>query len=162
MPRRPESGVRDDDIELGFSENFLELVRAALDRSEIAEIVFHRTEELEWLEAQLHPLVREKVKSWREGLDDSIPLAIVEIPLLHESGMGPMFDAVVCVIADDAERQTRAQARGLGSLEGRSDRQLTQEEKAAASTHVVRNDGTLAELSSALEELAPKLRALRR
>ncbi len=131
----------------------------ALDRDRIAGIVFKAPDELRWLEAQLHPLVREQVGFWRESLDESVPLAVVEVPLLHESGLTAIFDAVVCVIADDARRESRARARGLGSLEGRRDRQLSQEAKAAASTHVVRNDGTLAELESALQELFAELQA---
>ena len=128
------------------------------DRNRIAEIVFNNRDELRWLESQLHPLVREHVHSWRQGLDTSVELAVVEVPLLHESDMAAIFDAVVCVTADDPVREARAEARGLGALDGRSERQLTQAAKAAASTYVVENDGTIAELESELRELLPRLR----
>ncbi len=129
------------------------------DRNRIAEIVFNNPNELRWFESQIHPLVREHVRSWREALDTSVELAVVEVPLLHESGMAASFDAVVCVIADDGARRARAEGRGLEALDGRSERQLTQEQKAAASTYVVKNDGTIAELESELRELLPRLRA---
>jgi dephospho-CoA kinase len=129
------------------------------DRDRIAALVFSQPDELRWLEEQLHPLVRERMASWRDALDASASLAVVEVPLLHESGMAAIFDAVVCVTAEEATRQARAEARGLGSLDGRSERQLSQAEKAAASTYVVENNGTLAELSSQLGDLLPELRA---
>ena len=129
------------------------------DRDRIAALVFSQPDELRWLEEQLHPLVRERMASWRDALDALASLAVVEVPLLHESGMAAIFDAVVCVTAEEATRQARAEARGLGSLDGRSERQLSQAEKAAASTYVVENNGTLAELSSQLGDLLPELRA---
>jgi dephospho-CoA kinase len=38
-------------------------------------------------------------------------------------------------------------------LEGRSDRQLGQDEKASRATHVIRNDGSLADLEASVGEL---------
>lgn len=129
------------------------------DRDRIAGIVFGDEDELNWLESVLHPRVREAVVSWREALDPVARLAVVEVPLLHESEMSSMFDAVVCVVADDSARRRRAESRGLLDFEGRADRQLSQDEKARRSTHVVRNDGTLTELELELEALLPELEA---
>ena len=75
---------------------------------------------------------------------------MVEVPLLFESGMEEVFDATVAVVAPDDVRRSRAAARGHGGLEGREGRQLDQDEKAARADHVVRNDGTLADLEQQL------------
>ena len=129
-------------------------------REAIAEIVFERPDELAWLESALHPLVGERIAAWREGLPADTPLAVVEIPLLFETGLESLFDATIAIVAADATRAERAGARGTDALEGRSGRPLTQEEKAARATHVVRNDGTLEELEAALAELMPRIAAV--
>jgi dephospho-CoA kinase len=128
-----------------------------IDRARVAAIVFERPEELAWLETQLHPLVAERLAAWRDELPPDTQIAVVEVPLLFETGMERVFDTVVSVVADDEVRRSRATGRGLGELEGRSERQLGQDEKAKRSAHVVRNDGTLAELESELAVLIGEL-----
>jgi dephospho-CoA kinase len=128
-----------------------------VDRPRVAEIVFERPEELDWLEAELHPLVAERFAAWRAALPGDVRLAVVEVPLLFETGMESAFDAVVSVIADDGVREARARGRDLAGLEGRAGRQLSQDEKAARATHVIVNDGTLAELEARIEELVREL-----
>jgi dephospho-CoA kinase len=128
-----------------------------VDRARVAEIVFERPEELAWLEAEVHPLVADRFAAWRAGLPDGVELAVVEVPLLFETGMESVFDAVVAVVADDRLREDRASGRELAGLEGRGARQLSQEEKAARATHVIANDGTLAELEARIEELVREL-----
>lgn len=128
-----------------------------IDRARVGRIVFERPEELDWLERALHPLVAERIASWRAGLPADTTTAVVEVPLLFETGMDPAFDLTICIVAADRTRAERAGARGTGELEGRSRRQLSQEEKAARATHVVANDGTLAELEAALAEVLAQI-----
>ena len=128
-----------------------------IDRGRVAEIVFERPEELEWLEAELHPRVAHRVAAWRAGLPSEARLAVVEVPLLFETGMDGVFDATVCVVADERSREERTAAQGLAAVPGRRRRQLTQEEKAARATHVVHNDGTLADLDARIADLAADL-----
>jgi len=132
-----------------------------VDRGRVGAIVFGQPQELGWLESVLHPLVGERVLSWRRGLPDHVEVAVVEVPLLFEVSMASMFDSTIAVIADDAERERRAAARGTGDLEARSGRQLSQDEKAARAGHVVVNDGSLADLEDALRQLMPELRTAR-
>jgi dephospho-CoA kinase len=129
----------------------------SLDRGKIAGIVFEQHEELAWLESELHPRVGKRVFEWREALPPGLEVAVVEVPLLFEGTMAAAFDATVAVVADDDIRTRRAAERGTGQLEGRSGRQLSQDEKAARATYVVRNDHGLSELEAELRELFPKL-----
>jgi dephospho-CoA kinase len=129
-----------------------------VDRARIASLVFERPEELEWLEGVLHPRVGERIAAWREALPEGTEFAVVEVPLLFEAGMEPLFEAVIAVVARDDERRRRISARGVGELADRSGRQLTQAEKAARATHVVENDGTLGDLEARLADLLPSLR----
>jgi dephospho-CoA kinase len=131
------------------------------DRARVAEIVFERPEELEWLESMLHPLVGERIVAWRDGLAAGPPAAVVEVPLLFETGLEGVFDATICVVAPEALRTERAGARGTSSLDGRVSRQLSQDEKAARATYVVPNDGSIAELEAELQRLLPQLAAAR-
>jgi dephospho-CoA kinase len=124
-----------------------------IDRNRVGAIVFERPEELAWLEGVLHPLVGERVVAWRAGLDSTLPAAVVEVPLLFETGLEGLFDATVAVVAGDATRASRAADRGTASLDERVSRQLPQAEKAARATYVVRNDGSLDELEQELASL---------
>jgi dephospho-CoA kinase len=128
-----------------------------VDRAKVAEIVFERPEELEWLEATLHPLVGDEIAAWYAGLPEEERVAVVEVPLLFETEMERAFDATIAIVADDEARVERAGARGTLDLSGRAGRQLSQEEKAARATHVVANDGSVAELEAALAELLKRL-----
>lgn len=128
-----------------------------IDRERVAAIVFADPEELKWLESVLHPLVGDRVFEWRRGLADDVDVAVVEVPLLFEGSMEPIFDRTIAVIADRVERERRAGTRGTKDLEAREGRQLSQEEKAARATHVVVNGGDVPELERELRELYPQL-----
>jgi dephospho-CoA kinase len=124
-----------------------------VDRARVGEIAFERPEELAWLESELHPLVGERVAAWRSALPAGALLAIVEVPLLFETGMEAAFDATVAVVAADEVRAQRAGQRGTEQLAERDARQLPQGEKAARATHVLANDGTREELEAAVAAL---------
>jgi dephospho-CoA kinase len=126
-----------------------------VDRVRVGEIVFADPAELKWLESILHPRVGERIAVWRAGLDSETPLAVVEVPLLFETGMEGAFDATICVIAAEGLRADRAGARRTADLDARAGRQLTQDEKARRATHVVRNDGSIEDLERALAALMP-------
>jgi dephospho-CoA kinase len=138
------------------------LADGRVSRGRVSEIVFERPSELAWLESLLHPLVGGRIAAWRAELAPDAPLAVVEVPLLFESGLDGAFDATVCVVADDDARARRAGERGTELLEGRSSRQLTQDEKASRATHVVSNDGSLDDLEQKIARLMPVLAAGRR
>jgi dephospho-CoA kinase len=133
---------------------------AGLDRSAIAERVFGDDEARAWLEGELWPRVGRRVASWREEVESADPpprAAVVEVPLLFESGMEGAFDRTIAVIADEATRRERAAGRGQAAVTERARRQLTQPEKAERADYAVRNDGTLEELMESLTLVLEKL-----
>jgi dephospho-CoA kinase len=122
--------------------------------------VFERPEEREWLQNVLWPRVGERMVAWRAELDRREPApraAVVEVPLLFESGMEGVFDKTVAVVADEDVRAERAGARGHEGLEGRTSAQLSQQEKSQRADFTIRNDGTLEELEAKLSELLDSL-----
>ena len=131
-----------------------------LNRSLIAERVFRDEQARAWLEGELWPRVGQRVVEWRqelEALDPAPPAAVVEVPLLFESGMEAVFDATIAVVADESVREERAGARGHAAVAERSGRQLTQAEKSQRADFEVRNDGTLEELRETLSSVLAKL-----
>jgi dephospho-CoA kinase len=128
-----------------------------VDRTKVGEIVFADPEQLAWLEAQIHPLVGERIGGWLVSLGDAVAVAVVEVPLLFESEMESVFDTTVAVVTSDEVRRERAEARGHALVDEREARQLTQEEKAARAEHVIENDGSLEDLEQRLSALLAKL-----
>ena len=131
------------------------------DRAAVARRAFATPEDREWLEGMLWPRVGERIGEWREeqAAREPPPRAlVVEVPLLFESGMDAAFDATLAVVADEAVRRERAGARGHASLDERTARQLTQEEKAARATYTVANSGTLDDLEQTLTGVLEKLK----
>jgi dephospho-CoA kinase len=133
-------------------------VDGKVDRNKIGEIVFADPEQLNWLESQVHPLVGERIAAWLGSLPADTGIAVVEVPLLFETGMEKIFDATVSVRTSDGVRRGRAEARGHALVDEREARQLGQEEKAERADHVIENDGSVEDLERALSALIEKLR----
>jgi dephospho-CoA kinase len=133
-----------------------------LDRALIAERVFGDDEARAWLEGELWPRVGRRMLEWKQQVDAADPApraAVVEVPLLFESGMEAAFDATIAVVADEALREERAGTRGHAAVAERTGRQLSQDEKAERADFEVRNDGTLGELREALSRVLARLEA---
>jgi dephospho-CoA kinase len=131
-----------------------------VDRGALAQKAFATEGDRAWLERLLWPRVGTSVLAWRERLETLDPpprAAVVEVPLLFESGMDRVFDATIAVVSDEAVRAERAATRSHASLDERLARQLPQEQKAERATHVVVNDGTIAELEAGLSGVLEKL-----
>jgi dephospho-CoA kinase len=87
----------------------------AVDREALGERVLGAPDALKKLEAIVHPLVRRA--EWRlllRAQDKGAELAMLEIPLLFETGAEKLFDAVVVVSASaDAQRERLLQRPGM-------------------------------------------------
>ena len=124
------------------------------DRAGIAAIVFRDPEQLAWLEALLHPRVRREYLAWLDGLDGPADVAVIEIPLLYETGGEALFDAVVVVTAPEDVRRVRAGER----LE-RSARRIPDGEKVRRADYAYVNDGSIADLEAFVAEVLDRERA---
>lgn len=128
----------------------------ARDRAAIAAAVFADPGQRSWLEGILWPRVGARVAAWKEELQsrsDAPRAAVVEVPLLFESGMETVFDATIAVVAEDSVRAARTSDRDHAATEERDARQLSQDEKADRADFVIRNDGTVAELEEELSRI---------
>ena len=126
-----------------------------VDRAEIGLIVFADRAELAWLEAELHPRVRQAVDAWLA--EQTADVAVAEIPLLYETGGEARFDRVVVVTAPPEVREARR-----GRAADREARLVPEEEKVRRADFSYVNDGSLEELDAfvagVLEELRRSLR----
>jgi dephospho-CoA kinase len=125
-----------------------------VDRKRVGEIVFGDRDELLWLEALLHPRVVAEQARWRA--EQTAPLAVVEVPLLYETGGQSRFDAVVVVTAPEETRRERTDVPDVTERQGRL---LADEDKAERADFVYVNDGSLDDLDdfvrSVVQRLAP-------
>ncbi|MDX6513109.1 MAG: dephospho-CoA kinase [Gaiellaceae bacterium] len=127
-----------------------------LDRAAIAPRVFGDAEQLAWLEGLLHPRVAAAQEAWRAGLagsDDPPALAVVEIPLLYETGAEERFDAVVVVTAPAEVRAQRTKVLG----DGRETRLIPDEEKIRRADFAYVNDAGLDGLDAFVGEVVAAL-----
>ncbi len=133
-----------------------------IDRPALARAAFATDTDRRWLEQLLWPRVGERIVAFRREADAASPpprAAVVETPLLFESGLERGFDATIAVIAEEAIRDRRAAGRGHVALAQRSARQLTQREKSQRATYTVVNDGSVAELQDQLSAILEMLEA---
>jgi dephospho-CoA kinase len=108
----------------------------------------------------LHPRVGAEQARWYAGLaarPDPPPLAVVEIPLLYETGSEGRFDAVVVVTAPEELRAARTRVRP----DSRGKRLLPDEEKVRRATYAYVNDGSLEALEAFVAAVVRDLAAAR-
>lgn len=126
-----------------------------LNRKAIAAIVFANDHELAWLNALVHPKVREMFEAWCAEMEE-YPVVAYEAAILFESGYHSFFDKTVVVSAPEALRVTRIMERdGAGRTETllRMGRQWAEEKKTALADDVIVNDGHQALLPQVIEVL---------
>jgi dephospho-CoA kinase len=151
-----------DEVRDAVIDRFGEAVapQGVIDRGALARLAFASPDERSWLEGLLWPQVGARMGDWRERLEQASPLpraAVVEVPLLFESGMEGAFDATIAVIAEEQLRAERAGARRHEALAERGARQLSQQEKAQRATYAVVNDGSVEELEAKLSAILEML-----
>ena len=127
-----------------------------VDRAALGRVVFGDREQLDWLEALLHPRVVREYAAWREelgGRPDPPRAAVVEVPLLYETGGEERFDKVVVVTAPPEVRALRTDVS-----DAREERLIPDDEKIRRADFVYVNDGPLADLdrfvAGVLEQIA--------
>lgn len=81
-----------------------------LDRAALGRLVFGNTAERQWLEALVHPLVRQRLASELERLA-AVPTVVLMIPLLFEAGLEELCSTVWLVDCDEHQQLERMMAR---------------------------------------------------
>ncbi len=132
-----------------------------VDRDRLAEAVLGNNQALKRLEAIIHPLVRQDERTFLEAAAAAgAPMAVVEIPLLFETGAENRCDAVIVVTAKPEIQRQRVLSRP-GMNEDRLNavlaRQMPDAEKRKRAHFLVTTDN---DLDSAKRQIIAIIRAL--
>ena len=115
-------------------------VGGVIDRQKLSQQLAADPGGFKRLEAVVHPLVRFAIGKFMDKAEhDGAALAVVEVPLLFESGHDYGFDAVLVTWVDDAVQRQRALARPgmtVEKLDAILARQLRQDDKKARATYL--------------------------
>lgn len=95
------------------AEQFPEALEdGAINRKILGEIVFADDDKLEKIEAILHPLAKNAMQTWIEQQQHAgYKYAVIEVPLLFETGWQNAFSAVMVAVANADTITIRAMAR---------------------------------------------------
>ena len=133
----------------------------ALDRAALGAHVFADPAELARLNAIVHPLVGEETAHrLRAAEERGAQVVVFDVPLLVENGLQDLYDVVVVVAAEPHTQLSRlVDQRGMSRVDAqaRLDAQAPLAAKLAVATHVVRNDGSRAELAAQVAGLWEQL-----
>jgi dephospho-CoA kinase len=132
-----------------------------VDRSLLAQEVAGSPERLKTLESIVHPMVvKAEIDFLREQDRRGARLAVLEIPLLFETGAESRVDVTVVVSAPAEAQKMRVLARpGMteAKLAGLLKRQLPDREKRARADFVVDSDTSLAHMQAQIDSLIESL-----
>ncbi len=128
----------------------LQTADGGLDRAALREVVLASSAARKDLEAITHPLIRRATVEWfSRQAQAGQPVAFIEAALLVETGSHVLYPYLVVVTCNPRVQRQRLMARNqIDAAE--ADRwlatQLPLAEKEAVATHIIRNDGTPADL----------------
>ncbi len=137
------------------------IIDGAVDREALSKLVLADPEVLRTVEAIVHPLVREAEIEFLDGQRRAGKrLAVLDIPLLYESGRHAHMDAVVVVSAPEEVQRGRALERpGMTpeKLDAILARQVPDEHKRQRADYVVMTDRGLEETFESVRAVADDL-----
>ena len=133
-----------------------------VDRSKLGAAVLNNRERLSALEAIVHPLVRKAERDFlREEAARGTPMAVLEIPLLFETGADAKVDATIVVSASSELQHKRLMDRpGMTpeKIEGLLARQMPDAEKRVRAQFVVDTSGEISANHAALDAIITNLK----
>lgn len=143
-----------------FGEHVIQ-ADGSLNRAALRRIVFDKERERNWLEALLHPLIRDHILDTLEQLDEQgHAYAILASPLLLETDQHLLISKVIVVDCPEALQISRTMARD--KIEEAQVRQILaaqmqREERLKHADFVLDNSGNEDQLRDAVNALHPQL-----
>lgn len=125
-----------------------------LDRPLLRQKVFANEADKQWLNALLHPAIREEMKAQLQEANGAY--VILSVPLLVENKLDTMADRVLVVDCDEALQLSRALSRdgsNEDTIRGIMASQATRAERLSKADDVIDNNGTLEALAPQVEKL---------
>ncbi len=135
------------------------VINGAVSRAVLKEIIAADPDTLREIEKIVHPLVAEDRAEFLATADADI--AVLDIPLLFETGGDARMDATVCVYVPDTVQEARVLERGTMTrdqfLAIRS-KQMPATEKCARADHVILTD-TLEHAAAQVQKVVDQIRS---
>ena len=128
-----------------------------LDRKAVAERVFSEPAERRWIDGTTRPLILSELKrELAEAVASSVPMIVLDVPLLFEAGWDKLADESWLVYVSEAEQLKRlclrdncTEEQGLRRIRA----QMPLEEKLARADVTIDNGGSQAETRKIIERL---------
>ena len=146
-----------------ISEHFGKTIltsEGALDRAQLRTIVFQEPEERVWLEALLHPIIREELIRQLNPENYQLPYVLLVSPLLLETDQHELVDRIIVIDVPEDTQIERTMARDTNSWE-QVERiiaaQMSREDRLARADEVIDNDRPLDEVTRQVRELHERL-----
>jgi dephospho-CoA kinase len=137
----------------------------AVDRRRLASIVFADSAARRDLEAIVHPAVYRSIAAGLRAFElaGGAPLAVVDVPLLYETGRARDFDRVIVTTCPPELQIERLLARGMTEAEARQRMaaQWPTDRKTPLADFVIRTDGQVAETEAQVQRVFDELSALK-
>ena len=131
-----------------------------VDRAKLSTVVLHDAAAMKRLEQIVHPMLRSHHRQFLDDAESSgAPVAVVDVPLLYETGGETRVDAVVVVTTDAATQRQRILARdGMTAekLDAILARQLPDAEKRRRADFVVDTSHGLEPVRAAIRDILAK------
>lgn len=134
----------------------------SVDRRKLGAIVFADPVARHQLEAIVHPAVYGAIAAGLRAFElmgDS-PVAVVDVPLLYETGHEKDFDRVIVASCSPEGQLARLRDRGMTDADARQRIavQWPTEEKASRADFVIRTDGSFEDTDRQVDEVVKDLR----
>jgi len=133
----------------------------AVDRGKLGPVVFADPAARAALEAIVHPAVYRAIEAGLRGFEvlGGHAFAVVDVPLLYETGAQDKFDRVVVTACSQELQLARLRERGISDTEARQRiaAQWPTDEKASRADFVIRTDGTFDDTNRQIDDLLATL-----
>jgi dephospho-CoA kinase len=137
----------------------------AVDRAKLGPIVFRDAAARRDLEAIVHPAVYRAVAAGLRAFElvGDDPFAVVDVPLLYETGAEKDFARVIVTACEPARQIARLVERGMSEEDARQRiaAQWPTEKKTSRAHYVIRTDGSFAETDEQIVRVLNELRDLK-
>lgn len=135
------------------------VIDGAVSRPALKTIIGRDPAALKQIEEIVHPLVGADRAAFLAQA--SADIAVLDIPLLFETGGDARVDATACVVTDAATQEARVMARGTMTRDqfiAIREKQMPADEKCARATYVIRTD-TLEQAAAQVQNIVDTIRS---
>lgn len=132
-----------------------------LDRKKLGKMVFDDPKKLSDLDKIEHPLIQEAINSQLDEFKKQhLPVVVLDVPLLFETGMDEECDLTVLAVVDQATQLKRLMKRDqISKMDAvkKISSQMSLKEKMQRADVIIDNNGTLEQTRSQVAELVDRV-----